>query len=66
MLSEEEKREMLEDAKSAARREHFRTAKKDLRPCTFDEYIEFLNSIQKIFGAFKISTTPTPTSFNRL
>ena len=67
MLSDEEKREMLKDVKSKTRREHFRFArKKDFPPYSLDEYILFLNSVQKIFGPFKISKQPTITKFNKL
>jgi len=67
MLSKEEKREMLEDAKSVKRREHFRAVKKYVSDkCSTDEYLSFLNAVQKIFLPFKISARPTITKFNKL
>jgi len=68
MLSNEEKEEMLEDAKSAERRAHFRFAKskKQNRNSTIDEYLLFLNNIQKIFAPFKILRLPTSTRKNKL
>jgi len=68
MLSPEEKKEMLEDAKSVKRRNDFRIARQydTERPFTFSEYISFLNGVQKVFGPFKISKKPTITKFNRL
>ncbi len=68
MLSEQEKREMLQDARSKERRDSFRFAKDKIKekPLTLDEYIKFLNDIQKIFGPFPISRKPTPTKFNKL
>lgn len=68
MLSEEEKREMLEDARNEKRRDDFQFAKEKY-PLSFyslDEYIVFLDSIQKIFGPFKVFHKPTPTKFNKL
>ena len=70
MLSNEEKREMLGDAASETRREDFRRARekyprRDQRE-TLDEYIEFLDSVQEIFGPFEISTRPTITKANKL
>lgn len=67
MLSSEEKKEMLEDARSKSRQEDFRFAKRiKLAPESLDEYISFLDSAQKIFGAFKTSYSPPITKFNRL
>jgi len=67
MLSSEEKREMLDDAKSALRRENFRAANKiDNRPFSFDDFLFFLENIQKIFPPFKISRHITHTKFNKL
>lgn len=67
MLSEEEKREMLEDAESAKRRENFRVGReRPSPPESLDEYISFLQSVQKLFGPFKISQQPTIASANKL
>lgn len=67
MLSNEEKREMLEDAKNKARQKHFRFAKKySEKPQSLDEYINFLNSVQIIFNPFITSQRPTVTKLNKL
>lgn len=67
MLSEQEKIEMLEDAKSESRRDAFRSAEgKDKAIPSLDEYISFLDSIQKIFSPFKISLRHTRTGLNKL
>ena len=67
MLSNEEKREMLEDAKSKSRKKDFQFAKEyPEKPQSLDEYINFLDSVQVIFGPFGISKYPTITQSNRL
>jgi len=68
MLSNKEKEEMLEDAKSAERRARFRFAKSknQNRNLTIDEYLLFLNNIQKIFTPFKILRSATSTKKNKL
>lgn len=67
MLSNEEKREMLEDAKSGLRRQNFRTInEKDKQVLSFDDYLIFLNGIQKLFSQFRISHHITRTKFNKL
>lgn len=67
MLSREEKKEMLEDAKSKRRRELFRVGRKQDKPiASMDEYISFLDAVQKIFSPFKSSSRPTPTAHNKL
>jgi hypothetical protein len=65
MLTKEEKKEMLEDAKSASRRQDFRVAKAG-GSVSFDQYLNFLNNVQDIFGSFKESRQPTKTSLNKL
>ncbi|MBL7132087.1 MAG: hypothetical protein ISS45_11930 [Candidatus Omnitrophica bacterium] len=67
MLSNEEKKEMLEDGRSEMRRRHFRFAGGTNAAIeSFDDYISFLNSIQKIFAPFKISRSTTPAKSNKL
>lgn len=67
MLSKEEKKEMLEDGRNRQRRDDFETAK-NKKPAvkSFDTYLFFLDSIQKIFSPFKASTKPTAAKFNKL
>ncbi|MBU1870105.1 MAG: hypothetical protein KJ818_06520 [Candidatus Omnitrophica bacterium] len=65
MLSEEEKREMLEDALSKARRDDFRLAGRDSKGISFDSYLSFLNNIQKVFSAFQISRYRALTELNK-
>lgn len=67
MLSDKEKKEMLLDARSKRRRENFRFVRtKGSISYSLDEFISFLNSVQRIFGPFKISKHPTITKFNKL
>jgi len=67
MLSEEEKREMLEDGLSDSRRLAFRAAKDIHSPCiSFDEYLAFLTEVQCILSAFPVSGHKTITKFNKL
>ncbi len=67
MLSEEEKREMLEDGKSQSRRDHFRFARsKDNDNLSFDGYLTFLNQVQEIFSPFEVSRSITLTKLNIL
>jgi hypothetical protein len=67
MLSNEEKREMLEDAGNKQRGKDFITAKeKNPTAVSFDAYISFLDSIQKIFSPFKITSRRTITKLNKL
>jgi hypothetical protein len=68
MLSNEEKKEMLEDAKSLSRRDSFRVSKNSNAhdAISLDGYLSYLNAIQKIFGQFTISKHPTITKINKL
>ena len=67
MLSKEEKKEMLMDAKSNRRRKFFQLAtKKRAAKISFDEYLSFLDSVQKIFSPFKTSSNTTLAKFNKL
>ena len=67
MISKKDRKEMLEDAASKVRRSNLSVGSEGSakRP-SFDEYLSFLEGVQKIFSPFKISTTPTATKFNRL
>ncbi len=66
MLSDEEKNEFLEDGLSSSRRKDFRACN-DLKPnILLDEYIKFLDDIQKVFGQFKISQKITTCHLNQL
>ncbi|MDA3787432.1 MAG: hypothetical protein PF503_02900 [Desulfobacula sp.] len=62
MLTEEEKREMIQDAGRISRRDDFRRSKETLvnRYVSLDAYIQFVDDIQTINGPFTISRTPTP------
>ena len=67
MLSNEEKKEMLEDGKSITRRDDFRLASTSSSKIdSLDEYFRFLKDVQDIFSPFKISTHPTITKLNKL
>ena len=69
MLSEKEKKEMLEDANNPEIRKSFQQAerkqlewiKKHYNSKSLDDYIVFLDSFQKVIGPFPISKeVPTP------
>lgn len=66
MLDKIEKQEMLEDAMSIKRRDDFRFSNQFPINLTFDEYLNFLSGLQKIFGAFPISQKITKTDLNKL
>ncbi len=67
MLSNEEKKEMLEDAKSIKRKKDFRYAQKTGKDIiSYDQYLRLLEDVQRIFGHFKISHHITVTKMNKL
>jgi N-dimethylarginine dimethylaminohydrolase len=66
MLSEQEKKEMLQDARNTARRDSFRATGLKVIRISFDEYIKALDELQCIFSAFKPSAYIAPTSLNKL
>jgi hypothetical protein len=67
MLSKREKSEMLEDAKSNARRKNFRFVREKMgHSISFEEYMRFLNEIQKAFAPLGPIKDITITKFNRL
>ena len=67
MLSDKEKEEMLKDSKSKSRRDNFRFAKeKNFTNISFDDYLVFLNNVQKIFAPFEISRRITVTRLNKI
>ena len=57
MLTEEEKREMIQDAGKISRRDDFRRSKETLvnKYVSLDAYIQFVDDIQTINGPFTIS-----------
>ena len=48
-LSEEEKREMLEDAQDPLRRDDFRQAAASLRKLTLEEYVSWITQVHSVF-----------------
>jgi len=67
MLSKQEKKEMLEDAKSEIRRQHFQAGRRvKAEGVSLDEYLNFLEQVQKIFGPFPLSKKKTISTFNKL
>ena len=68
MLSNKEKEELLEDARSLKRRKEFAYSKKMGRKDSrsLDEFIRFLMSIQRVFSPFVISRKETTTRLNKL
>ncbi|MBI5400154.1 hypothetical protein HZB07_06075 [Candidatus Saganbacteria bacterium] len=65
MLSEQEKTELLADAKSQKRRDDFRKIKSTLKGLSLDNFINFLRSFQVIFPSIT-KTKKIITSDNRL
>jgi len=67
MLTEQEKREMLEDGKDPGRRRHFIEAQRRLvkrralksQQASLDEFIQFLLDVQTIFPSFVSSQKKT-------
>ncbi len=67
MLSEEEKKEMLEDACSLKRREDFRRIKAiKTPPESFDEFLKYLAGAQRVFGDFPVSRRQVITQGNKI
>lgn len=66
MLDDIEKQEMLEDAMSTKRRDDFRFSSDIPVNLSFDEYLKFLDGLQKIFGPFPVSRKITKTEYNKL
>lgn len=66
MLDEEFKKEMLEDGLSKERMLDFRKCNDLVTPISFDDYLSFLRSLQKIFGPFPVSQKITKTDLNKL
>jgi len=74
MLSQQEKREMLEDGKDPGRRKRFIEAQRklakgrDLKPLqpSLDEFIQFLLEVQEIFSPFVISRKKTVITNSKL
>ncbi len=59
MLSSKEKQEMLQDARNTQRRDAFRQARVGDSLLSFDAYLEFLNSVHKVFA--HVASTPKLT-----
>jgi hypothetical protein len=67
MLSELEKKEIIEDAQSKSRMENLRFTKgKTFDANSFDDYLLFLDSVQRIFSHFIVSQHKTITKLNKL
>ncbi len=67
MLSEDEIQEMLIDANDVSRRDSFRFSKKvNTQNMTFDEYLKFLDDVQKIFSSGKKVRNIMLTVLNKL
>ena len=67
MLTKEEKEELLLDGRSAKRRDEFSRAREALkagRP--LDEYVSFLDAVQKVFRPPEVSRKETSAKLNRL
>ena len=67
MLSEEEKMEMLADANNESRRDSFRFSRKNnTSVMSFDEYLTFLDDVQKALCPSKNLGGITLTELNKL
>lgn len=68
MLSNEEKKEMLEDAHSPIRKKMFAKSRgiNVNSSNSLDEYIKFLTDIQKVFGCFSINKEKSITRKNKI
>ena len=58
--------EMLDKGFSKEEILNYRFSNEEIDCFSFDEYIKFLNYLQKIFGPFPVSTKITETKFNKL
>jgi len=63
MLSEQEKQEMLADAKSAKRRNAFRKMRVADSEYSLDSYLKFLDSVHKVFSKIP-SSLKNPSASN--
>ena len=64
MLSDEEKKEMLADARDPQRRVAFASSgSKRMTPMTWEEYFQFLKSVQNIFPQDRVPHKITGTCF---
>ncbi|MBI3309096.1 MAG: hypothetical protein HYZ79_06955 [Candidatus Melainabacteria bacterium] len=66
MLSDEEKSEFIKDGLSSSRRKDFSMGNDFKLNLSLDEYMNYLDDIQKIFGEFKISQKITKCDLNKL
>lgn len=66
MLTEEFKKEILEDGLSKERMLDFRQANNISIHLSLDDYLNFLRGVQKIFGPFPVSDKFTKTELNKL
>ncbi|MBI3324136.1 MAG: hypothetical protein HYZ92_02545 [Candidatus Omnitrophica bacterium] len=64
-LSEQERREMLDDAHSAQRRAAFRISRRAV-PAALDELLAFLDGVQHAFKPWPVSRRPSRTDRNKL
>jgi len=68
MLSDKDKREMLEDGLSVKRRENFKAAARvgKKEPFSLLNYLNFLADLQKVCGEFPVSQRKINTAENKL
>ena len=66
MFPDEHRDEWIADARSEARRRAFRAAQRKTDPLGLDELLAFLDSIQRIFGPWKVSRRKTLSALNKL
>ncbi len=68
MMDERDRREFIEDGLSPKRRENFEAISLRIQPSpiSLEEYIHFLDGLQRIFPALPVSREKTVTKFNKL
>lgn len=67
MLSRQEKKEMLADARNSKRRDDFRRCRRlKSRPLSFEEYLKFLNDVQRLFSPFPLRRRPMISDKNKM
>jgi hypothetical protein len=65
-LSEQERRELLEDARSLSRRKAFRAAGRAGGPASLEEWLRWIDEIQRVFKPWPASRRATRTARNKL
>ncbi len=65
-LTPEDKDDFYRDARDPLRRDAFHAVRRSSPPLTFEEYLHWLNDLQRLFPFGPPSRRPIPTQLNRL